>query len=36
MEEKGKMVNGPMLWQKQTKFEEQFDVPNSEWPMSDG
>ena len=36
MEERGEMVNGPMLRQKRTKFEEQFDVPNSEWPMGDG
>jgi Tc5 transposase DNA-binding domain len=36
MEEKGKMVNGPMLRGKWGKFEEQFDVPDTERPLGNG
>jgi len=35
-EERGEMVNGPMLKAKQCKFEEQFDVPESECLSGDG
>jgi hypothetical protein len=30
MEEKGKVINGPMLLAKRTRFEEKFDVPPDE------
>jgi Tc5 transposase DNA-binding domain len=36
MEERGEVVNGPMLWEKHTKFKEQFDVPETERLLGDG
>jgi len=36
MEEKGETVNGPMLKEKQSKFEQQFDVPEAECLPGDG
>jgi Tc5 transposase DNA-binding domain len=36
MEEKGEIVNGPMLREKRAKFEDQFDVPETEWLPGDG
>jgi len=36
MEEKGEIVNGPMLWEKRAKFEDQFNVPETEQLAGDG
>ncbi|KAG1796563.1 hypothetical protein EV424DRAFT_1333821, partial [Suillus variegatus] len=36
MEEKGEHANGPMLMEKQQKFEELFEVPEEEQLLGDG
>ena len=36
MEEKGETVNGLMLRVKWARFEEQFNVPESEWLLGNG
>ncbi|KAF9218622.1 DDE-domain-containing protein [Gyrodon lividus] len=36
MENKGETVSGPMLWEKQSRFEEEFNVPENERLPGDG